>query len=91
MAHSPSDLLTLIDAYAAAAAHREASRDAAGWAFAAAHRQLLAAREAAAAALGIPACQLPALDDDTTRLAQDAIAADDAWRARVDATLRGAL
>ncbi|MGB4777486.1 hypothetical protein [Microbacterium sp.] len=89
MATTTADLLTLIDAYAAASAAREEAREYASWAFADAHRAMLTARADVTAALGINPDVVPPLTDATTVLAEDAIAADAAWSARIDAVLAG--
>ena len=68
----PAALLELIDAYAAARAARDESyRECAEWAFRAAHTAMLTARAAVADALGIPAAQLPALDDEISTAAAE--------------------
>ena len=83
-ATTPADLLTLIDAYAAASAHRAESVECASWAFLGAHRAMIAARTAVADALGaVP----PPLTDELTRLAEGAAEREQAWRDRIDAAL----
>lgn len=72
VAPSPQSLFALIDAYAQAAAERERMRDAAAWALVDAHRAMLTAREAVAAALGIAIAALPHLTDEATAIAEHA-------------------
>jgi hypothetical protein len=87
MAHSPTHLFTLIEAYAAAAVQRTRMRNAASWAFLAAHRDLHAARAAIATALGVPVAALPPLTDEDSALAEDAETREDAWHATIDAAI----
>lgn len=87
MAQSPLHLFTLIDAYAAARAERESARECASWAFLAAHRAMVEAREAVALALDIGVSTVPVLTDDTTALASDGFARAAAWQERIDAAL----
>ena len=88
MSTTPADLLALVDAYARAAEARSEARDGAGWAYLAAHRDMLAARAAVAEVLEVTA---PPLEDDLTRLADDAAVYDRAWRDRIDAALAGSI
>lgn len=85
MADNASHLLDLIDAYAARAGARGVAYDAAAWAFADAHRDMIAARAAVIDALGI--ADAPPLTDALTRAADQLAEADAAWAARIDEAL----